>query len=148
MRDGRRDSLCLLGRARDPQSPYAPCMRTRYPSVHAHQCGTCGTIYAREHTCPPVTREYPPCCEAPGCTREIARAERLCAIHQALEAGEAPRLFHWQLDEIYRRLGDPQAAVRHTEVVAVPGIGHVTMVRRRCEIEGVGTWFEWSAVAA
>jgi hypothetical protein len=89
-----------------------------------------------------------PTCEAPGCTREIGASEHLCQIHVALAAGEPPRLHGWQVDEVYRQLGDPAEAKVETHSVRVPGVGFVTMARKRCAIDEHHVWFEWEARAA
>ncbi len=89
-----------------------------------------------------------PTCEAPGCTREVGSSEHLCQVHVALAAGEPPRLFTWQVDEVYRQLGDPAAATTEEHHVRVPGVGLVAVKRKRCEIDEQHVWFEWQAVAA
>jgi hypothetical protein len=135
-------------------------MRTHYTSsfpkwITCTQCsghmpfsrgraGVCEACMERS-TVDPLDR---PCCEAPGCTREVAMSERLCPVHVAIAAGEPPRLYDWQLEEVYRRLGDPAASKFDTYTLPVPGIGHVKLARRKCVIEGVGEWHEWIPVAA
>ncbi len=131
-----------------PVAPYASPMRNPTRLT----CTCCGVVLTRGDCCDDCLAEQysldVPTCDAPGCTREIGMRERLCPVHVALANGEAPRLYAWQLDEIYRHLGDPEASACERHSVAIPGIGHVAIRRRRCEIDGVGSWYEWLAVAA
>src|SRR5438105_4019420 len=125
-------------------------MRTHYRRFFP-SCSGCGAVLRAGDCCDRCTANSlgadPPCCEAPGCTREIGRAEKLCGVHVAIAAGEPPRLNDRQLEEAYRRLGDPAKSQLESYSIEVPGIGHVTMMRRRIALDAERFWFEWQAAA-